>query len=212
MPTPHPRPACSPSNPSTGNSKPVKNVSSAKHLSGAVSGASIARTSVTGASSVVDSDDQRLPLTEYYQRSNTDKDEGSSGGGTILSSDEYVTIGGDEEEHLRTTVSLSEKDLEGGNKKEVAGVAPSNSVQEKEKGWLKRSLSLRLPMKGDMLIYVGFLLNVKTKGTISCFETLGAEYAMTHLGLTSAEVRIPNSFLQNSVEGAGEGAGELCVF
>lgn len=38
-----------------------------------------------------------------------------------------------------------------------------------------------------MLIYGGFLLNMSTKGTIACFETLGAEYAMTHFSLTSAE-------------------------
>ncbi|CAM9520705.1 unnamed protein product [Ectocarpus sp. 6 AP-2014] len=28
---------------------------------------------------------------------------------------------------------------------------------------------------------------MSTKGTIACFETLGAEYAMTHFGMTSAE-------------------------
>lgn len=38
-----------------------------------------------------------------------------------------------------------------------------------------------------MLIYGGFLLNMSTKGTIACFETLGAEYAMTHFDLTNAE-------------------------
>lgn len=45
----------------------------------------------------------------------------------------------------------------------------------------------RMPSLPDMLIYGGFLLNMSTKGTIACFETLGAEYAMTHFGMTSAE-------------------------
>lgn len=55
-------------------------------------------------------------------------------------------------------------------------------------GWLARKLRLRLPSRGDMLIYGGFLLNVSTKGTISCFETIGAAYAITTFSLTSAEV------------------------
>lgn len=38
-----------------------------------------------------------------------------------------------------------------------------------------------------MLIYCGFLLNVSTKGTIACFETLGAEYVMTRSDLTPAQ-------------------------
>jgi hypothetical protein len=33
----------------------------------------------------------------------------------------------------------------------------------------------------------GFLLNIATKGTIACYETLGAEYAIRHLGLSSAQ-------------------------
>lgn len=45
----------------------------------------------------------------------------------------------------------------------------------------------RMPSVPEMLIYGGFLLNMSTKGTIACFETLGAEYAMTHFGMTSAE-------------------------
>lgn len=45
----------------------------------------------------------------------------------------------------------------------------------------------RTPSRGDMLIYGGFLLNLTTKGTIACFETLGAEYAITRFGLTPAE-------------------------
>lgn len=45
----------------------------------------------------------------------------------------------------------------------------------------------RMPSLADMLIYGGFLLNMSTKGTIACFETLGSEYATTHFGMTSAE-------------------------
>ncbi|CAM9412963.1 unnamed protein product, partial [Ectocarpus sp. 8 AP-2014] len=56
-----------------------------------------------------------------------------------------------------------------------------------EGGWLARKLRLRLPSRGDMLIYGGFLLNVSTKGTISCFETIGAAYAIATFSLTSAE-------------------------
>ena len=43
-----------------------------------------------------------------------------------------------------------------------------------------------MPSLPDMLIYGGFLLNMSTKGTIACFETLGAAYAMTHFSMTSA--------------------------
>lgn len=50
--------------------------------------------------------------------------------------------------------------------------------------WLCRCSMPSLP---NMLIYGGFLLNLSTKGTIACFETLGAEYAMTHFGMSSAE-------------------------
>ncbi|CBN79387.1 conserved unknown protein [Ectocarpus siliculosus] len=56
-----------------------------------------------------------------------------------------------------------------------------------EGGWLARKLRLRLPSRGDMHIYGGFLLNVSTKGTISCFETIGAAYAITTFSLTNAE-------------------------
>ncbi|CAM9556073.1 unnamed protein product, partial [Ectocarpus sp. 8 AP-2014] len=56
-----------------------------------------------------------------------------------------------------------------------------------EGGWLARKLRLRLPSRGDMLIYGGFLLNVSTKGTISCFETIGAAYAILNFSLTNAE-------------------------
>ncbi|CAN0431369.1 unnamed protein product, partial [Ectocarpus fasciculatus] len=45
----------------------------------------------------------------------------------------------------------------------------------------------RAPTASEVLIYGGFLLNMSTKGTIACFETLGAEYATTHFGMTSAE-------------------------
>lgn len=44
-----------------------------------------------------------------------------------------------------------------------------------------------MPSVPDMLIYGGFLLNMSTKGTIACFETLGAKYAMTNFDFTSAE-------------------------
>lgn len=53
----------------------------------------------------------------------------------------------------------------------------------------RRESGLRPPSKGDMLIYGGFLLNVSTKGTIACFETVGALYAMTNFSLSRAEVR-----------------------
>lgn len=52
-------------------------------------------------------------------------------------------------------------------------------------GW--RGWCCSMPSLPDMLIYGGFLLNMSTKGTIACFETLGAEYAMTHFSMTSAE-------------------------
>lgn len=50
-------------------------------------------------------------------------------------------------------------------------------------GWC----NCHLPSVPEMLIYGGFLLNMSTKGTIACFETLGAEYAMTHFSMTNAE-------------------------
>ncbi|CAM9099439.1 unnamed protein product [Phaeothamnion confervicola] len=39
----------------------------------------------------------------------------------------------------------------------------------------------------DLAICGGFLLNIATKGTIACFETLGAEYSIVHFHMTSAE-------------------------
>ncbi|CAN0526501.1 unnamed protein product [Laminaria digitata] len=45
----------------------------------------------------------------------------------------------------------------------------------------------RTPSLSDMLFDGGLRLNTGTKGTIACFETLGAEYAMTHFSMTSAE-------------------------
>lgn len=44
-----------------------------------------------------------------------------------------------------------------------------------------------VPSLNDMLIYGGFMLNVGTKGTIACFETLGAAYAVKWFGMTTAE-------------------------
>ncbi|CAM9297597.1 unnamed protein product [Discosporangium mesarthrocarpum] len=49
---------------------------------------------------------------------------------------------------------------------------------------------LRPPSEMDLLIFGGFLLNMSTKGTIACFETLGAEYSMNHFGLTSSEAGV----------------------
>lgn len=75
----------------------------------------------------------------------------------------------------------------------VDNIAPVASAEENEsvdsgegvpgEGWC----NFRPPSLPDMLIYGGFLLNMSTKGTIACFETLGAEYAMTHFDMTSAE-------------------------
>ncbi|CAM9773448.1 unnamed protein product, partial [Choristocarpus tenellus] len=48
----------------------------------------------------------------------------------------------------------------------------------------------QLPTTMDMLIFGGFLLNMSTKGTIACYETLGAEYSMTHFDLTSSEAGV----------------------
>jgi hypothetical protein len=40
--------------------------------------------------------------------------------------------------------------------------------------------------KFEVAIFGGFLLNVSTKGTIACYETLGANYAIAGMLLTSA--------------------------
>lgn len=66
---------------------------------------------------------------------------------------------------------------EGGGEKAVVGAGGEGGA------WWR----CRMPSVPDMLIYGGFLLNMSTKGTIACFETLGAEYSTTHFGMTSAE-------------------------
>lgn len=66
-------------------------------------------------------------------------------------------------------------------KEEEQAVAAAGAEEGEGGAWC------RMPSLPNMLIYGGFLLNMSTKGTIACFETLGAEYAMTHFDMTSAE-------------------------
>eukprot|EP00752_Nemacystus_decipiens_P015766 g14076.t1 len=91
--------------------------------------------------------------------------------------------------YLEGTVSTGREEIGGENEPEEELREGEGSLLGKGKGGrrLARKLRLRLPSKGDLLIYGGFLLNVSTKGTISCFETIGAQYAMTNFSLSSAE-------------------------
>lgn len=56
-------------------------------------------------------------------------------------------------------------------------------------GRVVQNLRKKFNMSGLVkhLLLGAFMLGVATQGTISCFETLGAEYAMTKFDLTSAE-------------------------
>ena len=156
-----------------------------------------------------DVEESQWPAVEYHQ-----KQHGSGGVGSSVSSAEeleggatggqYVEISG--VEHQQRTVSPGTSDAQapptppGGSRfggyasisvheEKVADLVDLQEKDEKTRlpGCCYR---LRLPSKGDMLIYGCFLLNVTTKGTISCFETLGAQYASTRFELTSAQVNI----------------------
>lgn len=137
--------------------------------------------------------------------------EGASGGAPSVVG-QYVDISSDEEGDGGAVGRGSGsggkalRDVEGGYQTSAALIESGENIGEKEEASegeeallaegkrgagrrLARRLRLRLPSRGDMLIYGGFLLNVSTKGTISCFETIGAQYAMTNFSLSSAEVR-----------------------
>lgn len=173
------------------NQPPAEKPPSAKDLSGAASGVSLVPTLATEAGSSVDGDgdsgdDSRSVVGQYVEIS-------SDGDGDIRRSTASVGSGGAGED-------VAMEDLEGGYQAGAAGLGagegdgkdPGEEAALLEggakEGWLARNLRLRLPSRGDMLIYGGFLLNISTKGTISCFETIGAEYAMTNFSMTSAEV------------------------
>ncbi|CAM9569306.1 unnamed protein product, partial [Chrysoparadoxa australica] len=53
--------------------------------------------------------------------------------------------------------------------------------------FLKLSNLLRPPCRFDAAVLGGFVLNMATKGTISCFECLGAAYAISQFDWTSEE-------------------------
>ena len=140
---------------------------------------------------------------------------GGGGGGSQSVIGQYVEISSDEEidrgaiERASGGGGHTLEDVEGGFQKRAASNGVVDVRGEIERGQEEgeregegavlveggggsqpsRKLRLRLPSKGDVLIYGGFLLNVSTKGTISCFETIGAQYAMTNFSLSSAEVR-----------------------
>lgn len=144
---------------------------------------------------------------------NEDEEEGSGGSPSVVG--QYVEISSDEESDRGATGRASGsrgktlEDVEGGYPMSASVVGPARIKAGKELGGEEearegeealiaegkgrsrpaRKLRLRLPSKGDMLIYGGFLLNVSTKGTISWLETIGAQYAMTKFLLSSAEVR-----------------------
>lgn len=124
--------------------------------------------------------------------SDEDSDGGAigSGGGSGRKTFEDVESG---RYQTRAAAAAAVGAAEGGNEpEEEQGEGDGRGAllaEGGERSTLTRKLRLRLPSKGDMLIYGGFLLNVSTKGTISCFETIGAQYAMTNFSLSSAEVR-----------------------
>ena len=173
--------------------QPAKNASSTKELlHGAASGVSLVPTLATDAGSSDDDggesgDDSRSVVGQFVEISG---DGDGDGDGDIGQSTASFSSGGG-------SSGATEEDVEGGYQAGAAGAIGGPGVggeEEREEGgegregWLVRNLRPRLPSRGDMLIYGGFLLNVSTKGTISCFETIGAEYAMTNFSLTSAEV------------------------
>ncbi|CAM9472921.1 unnamed protein product [Ectocarpus sp. 8 AP-2014] len=165
--------------------------SAAKYLMGAPSDVSLAR---SGWMSDSDTDDQ-WPPAELGARN------GSSGPGLFVDSD-------DEDETRRlsavsatttTPATAVVRDSElgllatpSGNNSNGYGSVPAAEEGAGEEGGeeeLRREERwwCRAPTASEVLIYGGFLLNMSTKGTIACFETLGAEYATTHFGMTSAE-------------------------
>lgn len=149
--------------------------SAAKYLMGTPSDVSLARGSEGG--------DEEWPPAEF--RKNGDASSGPHG----------LFLDSDDEESMRGTPansSATERGMRvasnGYNELPVNNGGIEHGETEStgasaHRGWC----GVRLPSLPDMLIYGGFLLNMSTKGTIACFETLGAEYAMTHFKMTSAE-------------------------
>lgn len=115
----------------------------------------------------------------------------------------HATLSTYEDEATVTDAAAAEEGMRGGSMTGHEGLearsgSPSSNSSSNRGVWASFVQCLggilrvvgcgcRKPTHGEMLIYGGFLLNVTTKGTIACFETLGAEYAMTRFGLTSAE-------------------------
>lgn len=148
-----------------------------------------------------DSADEPWPPAEFGRKNGGDSSSGPQG--LFVDSD-------DEEEGTASTAAAGVSDAESGllaasgNSNGSNGYGSVPTEEEKDgvvgfKGELQRvdgedeepvaaaGAWFRMPSLPEMLIYGGFLLNMSTKGTIACFETLGAEYAMTHFGMTSAE-------------------------
>ena len=169
------------------------------------SGLSVSPTDVTD--EISDVEEQEWPAVEYHHEHGRDDDgnsvsspedveDGATGGQYVGISDEgnnqrltaspdasvaqneLTSLGGSTSGHYRTISACEEK------------IAKKGEQLENDQGMRLPGycFSLRLPSKGDMLIYGGLLLNATTKGTVSCFETLGAEYAAIHFELTSAQV------------------------
>lgn len=153
----------------------ASDASAAKYLMGTPSDVSLAQ-------NISDVGEDEWPPAEF--RRNGDASSGPHG--LFLDSD-------DEEGPRRTPASsCATRDAEQGLAVFSNGYGEIPAVDEGDGessdppvrgGWC----NCRLPSVSDMLIYGGFLLNMSTKGTIACFETLGAEYANTHFDMTSAE-------------------------
>ncbi|CAM9913831.1 unnamed protein product [Ectocarpus fasciculatus] len=175
--------------------------SSTKELSGTASGVTLTTDLGSDDSDGLSNDDDVLgqeqqdlwPAAEYSSTGSVSSSGGRTGKGSPLSVvGQFVDTSRSDGDWGGSDDDKGVEDVEGGYQTGSAAGGYADVVGREtstlgEGGWLARKLRLRLPSREDMLIYGGFLLNVSTKGTISCFETIGAAYAITIFSLTNAE-------------------------
>ncbi len=138
----------------------------------------------------VDSDDEdngRPASTAAGAAAVDDAESGLLAGAASSNGNGYGSVPGGEEEVDGGAVVGQAEPLKGREEEPLNGGGGGGGKEEPAAPAEGLRAWCRMPSLPDMLIYGGFLLNMSTKGTIACFETLGAEYAMTHFGMSSAE-------------------------
>lgn len=90
--------------------------------------------------------------------------------------------------HRRMNNSREERESQLGGSVSGPARTPAATAASGEGGDCRGHWALQWILnKESVLLFGGFLLTIVTKGTIACFETLGAEYATRRFGMASAE-------------------------